>query len=69
MKCCRREKYIKDKMILKQKHEEEITEDVEGPFGDGDVTAHSSSDGDVAAHSSMHMDPSFDETAELLENI
>ena len=58
MKCCRREKYIKDKMILKQKHEEEIIEDDEG-----------SGDGDVAAHSSINMDPSFDETAELLENI
>ena len=56
-------------MILKQKHEEEIIEDDEGPSGDGDVAAHSSSDGDVAAHSSINMDPSFDETAELLENI
>ena len=56
-------------MILKLKHEEEIIEDVEGPFVDGDVAAHSSSDGDVADHSSRHMDPSFDETAELLENI
>ena len=45
-------------MILKQKHEEEIIEDDEG-----------SGDGDVAAHSSINMDPSFDETAELLENI